>query len=223
MNEIMLVHISTGFIALVAGAMAVVARKGGPQHSSSGTWFCVSMLVLGVTAAVLGPFKSPPDSPVGGLLVCYFVATAWMTARRKDGKAALFEKAACLLVLVCAAVTIREGFLALSPTAEPVPGPFALFAFASVCLLSGIGDLVFVLRGRLSAKQRLARHLRRMCLAFFIATGSFFIGQQDIMPQFVRGSPILYFLGFSPIAVMAFWLVRLRLRRIIPVPLSHRA
>jgi hypothetical protein len=54
-----------------------------------------------------------------------------------------------------------------------------------------------------------------MCFAFFIATGSFFIGQQDIMPESVRGSPLLLVLGFSPFAIMAFWLVRLRVAKMI--------
>jgi hypothetical protein len=49
-----------------------------------------------------------------------------------------------------------------------------------------------------------------MCFAFFIATGSFFLGQQDVLPRAVRGSPILFLLAFAPFAIMAFWLVRLR-------------
>ena len=215
MNAVMLVHISAGFIALVSGAMAIAARKGGPEHASAGTWFVVSMLVLGVTASALAPFKSPPDSPIGGLFVCYFVATSWMTARRRDGKPGMFEKVACLLVLVCAAATVREGFLVLSSSTPQVPGPGALFAFAGICFFAGMGDLIFVLRGKLSARQRLSRHLWRMCFALFIATGSFFIGQQDIMPASVRGSPILFVLGFAPFAVMAFWLTRLRFAKAV--------
>jgi len=74
------IHIAGGVIALVCGAVAVSVRKGSAVHVSAGTWFCVAMLVLGVTASILAPFKSPPDSPVGGIMVCYFVATAWMTA-----------------------------------------------------------------------------------------------------------------------------------------------
>jgi hypothetical protein len=49
-----------------------------------------------------------------------------------------------------------------------------------------------------------------MCFALFIATGSFFLGQQDVMPKAVRGSPILFVLAFAPFAVMLFWLVRVR-------------
>jgi hypothetical protein len=54
-----------------------------------------------------------------------------------------------------------------------------------------------------------------MCFAFFVATGSFFLGQQDIMPMTVRGSPILFVLGLAPLALMLFWLVRLRFAKAI--------
>jgi hypothetical protein len=78
-----------------------------------------------------------------------------------------------------------------------------------MCLLAGLLDLNAILR-RLSSVQRISRHLWRMCFAFFIATGSFFLGQQDVLPRAVRGSPVLFVLAFAPFAVMAFWLVRMR-------------
>jgi hypothetical protein len=40
--------------------------------------------------------------------------------------------------------------------------------------------------------------------------GSFLLGQQDALPVALRGSPITFVLAFAPLAVMAFWLVRLR-------------
>ena len=49
-----------------------------------------------------------------------------------------------------------------------------------------------------------------MCFAFFIATGSFFLGQQDVLPEAVRGSPLLFVPAFAPFGLMAFWLVRVR-------------
>ena len=54
-----------------------------------------------------------------------------------------------------------------------------------------------------------------MCFAFFIATGSFFLGQQDVLPKALRGSPILFVLAFAPFAVMLFWLVRIRFAKTI--------
>jgi hypothetical protein len=63
-----------------------------------------------------------------------------------------------------------------------------------------------VLLKQLTSGQRIRRHLWRMCFAFFIATGSFFLGQQRVMPVAVRGSPVLFALAFAPFAVMLFWL-----------------
>jgi len=49
--------------------------------------------------------------------------------------------------------------------------------------------------------------------AFFVATGSFFLGQQKILPQAVRGSLILVVMALAPIALMLFWLVWVRFSR----------
>jgi hypothetical protein len=207
MSALMWIHIAGGMIALLTGAVAVAVRKGGRVHGSAGTWFCASMLVLGVTASILGPLKTPPDSPLGGMLVCYFVATAWMAARRRDGTAGMFEMLACLFVLGAAAAT---AWAAVTGAATTPAGAGPVFVFAGACLLAGLGDLRTILRRRLTPAQRLSRHLWRMCVAFFIATGSFFLGQQDVLPQAVRGSPVLFVLAFAPFAVMLFWLARLR-------------
>ncbi|HEX8626251.1 MAG TPA: hypothetical protein VF782_14415 [Allosphingosinicella sp.] len=206
MSALLWLHIAGGSIALAAGAVAALARKGGRLHGSAGGLFAAAMIVLGVTASILEPFRDPPGSPAGGIIVCYFVATAWVTARRRDGIAGRFERVACAFALLGAAAAFWGGF-----TGETTPaGPAPVFAFAALCLLAGLGDLNFILRGRLTARQRLSRHVWRICFAFFIATGSFFLGQQDALPQGLRGSALLFVPAFAPFALMAFWLVRLR-------------
>ena len=214
MLELLLwVHIAAGIAAIPLGTIAVAVRKGGWLHAQAGTGFFAAMLLLGVSAAILEPFRTPePGSPIGPLLVCYFVGTSWVAARRRDGTAGKFELIACALALGAAAVIAWDGF-AGGATTPAGRGP--LFFFAGVCLLGGLGDLNAILRTRLTAAQRVRRHLWRMCFAFFIATGSFFLGQQDVLPQAVRGSPILFVLAFAPLAVMAFWLVRLRFAKAI--------
>lgn len=222
---ILAAHIGGGIVAILAGAVAVGARKGGSVHRLAGTWFFASMLVLGVTAAILEPFREPdPGSPLIGLAVCYFVLTSWVTARRRDGSTGWFEIGACVAALGIAAATLW-GAMTGGSTSPVGQGP--VFALAGIFLLAGLGDLNVILRKKLTAAQRLSRHLWRMCFAFFIATGSFFIGQQDVLPQAARGSPILFVLGFAPLAIMLFWLVRIRfakpLRRLtgsFPLPVA---
>jgi hypothetical protein len=201
------IHIAAGLLALPSGALAVAARKGGRLHARAGTCFFGSMLVLGVTAAILEPFRAIPGSPISGLFVCYFITTSWVTARRRDGTTGRFEILACAVALGTAAIMAWGGFTGATTPAGRGP----VFALAGICLLAGLLDLNAILRRTLTPVQRISRHLWRMCFAFFIATGSFFLGQQDVLPAAVRGSPILFVLAFAPFAVMAFWLVRVRI------------
>jgi uncharacterized membrane protein len=210
MNLLMAIHIAAGLLALPTGATAVAARKGGLLHRRAGNLFFAAMVVLGITAAILEPFRTPPGSPIAGLFVLYFVATSWVAARRTDGRTGKFEMLACAVALGTA---VMMAWAAITGDATTPIGKGPVFAVATVCLLAGLLDLNAVLRKRLTYAQRIARHLWRMCIAFFIATGSFFLGQQDVLPAAMRGSPILFFLAFAPFAVMAFWLFRVRLKK----------
>ena len=212
MNALTWIHITGGSIAILAGTVAVAAGKGGRIHSGAGTWFVAAMLVLGSTASVLARAKGDSGLGLGGLLTCYFVATSWMTVRRRDGTTGRFEIAACALALGAAAAI---AWSALAGEATTPAGTAPLFGFAGICLLAGLGDLRAVLLRKLTPARRLSRHLWRMCFAFFIATGSFFLGQQDVMPKAVRGSLMLFVLAFAPVAVMLFWLVRLRFAKAV--------
>ena len=209
MDILMGAHIAGGVLALVAGAVAVAARKGGRLHARAGTWFVGAMLFLWVSATVLDVLEGKPASAMGNIFIAYFVGTSWAAARRRDGTTGRFEVLACALALGLAAMIAWGAFTGTAGSTPVGEGP--LFVLAAACLLAGALDLNAILRRKLSGPQRISRHLWRMCAAFFIATGSFFLGQQDVMPEAVRGSPALFVLAFAPFAVMAFWLVRVRL------------
>ena len=196
MNIILWSHVAGGMIAVVAGFVAVGARKGSRAHMLAGTWFAASMLLLGMSAAMLVGLGPDDDRGIVGLLTCYFVATSWVTARRRDGTTGKFEIIACAVALSGAAGYMWYGLAGGSTPAGPGP----IFVFAGVLLIAGLGDLNVIVRRKLTAAQRLSRHLWRMCFAFFMATASFFLGQQDVLPAAVRGSPILYVLAFAPLA-----------------------
>jgi len=212
MNVLLAAHVGAGLLALVSGTIAGAARKGGPLHARAGSWFLAAMLGLGVTASILEPFRSPPGSPLAGIFVCYFVVTGWAAGRSRDGRTGRFELLACIAALGFAAATAWGGLSGASTTPA---GRGPVFILAGLCLLAGLGDLRAVLRRKLTPSQRIARHLWRMCFAFFIATGSFFLGQQQVMPAAIRGSPILFVLAFAPFALMLFWLVRIRFPKVV--------
>jgi hypothetical protein len=95
----------------------------------------------------------------------------------------------------------------------PKPGvPTGMIFFLGfVALLAATGDLRMLVRGVYGTK-RIVRHLWRMCFSFFIATGSFFLGQQQVFPKAWRGSVVWFVPALLPLAAMIYWLVRVRLK-----------
>ena len=65
-------------------------------------------------------------------------------------------------------------------------------------------------RGGISGRPRVTRHLWRMCCGLFFATGSFFLGQQQVFPALLRGSIFLTVLALLPFPLMIYWLIRVR-------------
>jgi len=205
-------HISGGAIAVLAGATALAARKGSPLHRAAGTIFFISMLIGASSAAVLGYAAEPRDfgDVVGGAITVYLVATAYVAAKRADNKAGVFEYVACAV----AAMGGAAGFIGTAQQAAAgtalyngIPG----YIFASVASFAALLDLSVILRRGIAGRQRIARHLWRMMLGFFVAVGSFFPGQIHLFPKAVREVEpviILFLPAFSLVAIMIFWLVR---------------
>jgi hypothetical protein len=52
-----------------------------------------------------------------------------------------------------------------------------------------------------------------MCFGLFIATGSFFLGQQQVFPSWIRKTNILIVPAILPLGLLIFWLVRVRLTK----------
>jgi hypothetical protein len=68
-------------------------------------------------------------------------------------------------------------------------------------------------RGGVSGAQRIVRHLWRMSFALFFATGSFFLGQQQVFPAFIRNANVLFIPALLPLVLMMFWVVRVAFAR----------
>jgi uncharacterized membrane protein len=210
--EITLIHVGAGSLALLSGAVALSVRKGDGPHRVAGTVFFLSMLVMAASAIYLSVIYSKTMFIIGGALVIYMLATAWVAARRKDGQSGVFETGA---FLVATAGALIFGLAAAGGAEGPGDGVGVevYYVFGGVLALAAILDLSVILRGGVAGKQRIARHLWRMCAGMFVATGSFFLGQQQVLPAFVRGSPVLFVFAFAPLAIMVFWLIRIWLTK----------
>jgi len=170
------------------------------------------MLSLAASGAYLGFMKHQILNGLMGILTFYLVATAWWTARRRDGQTGIFDWGALVVPLAVGAALAIYGLEAANSQTGSKGGypAVAYFTFASVALLFAAGDVRMLVRGGFSGTQRIARHLRRMCFALFIAAGSFFLGQQQVFPAALRKTNVLFIPALLPLILMIFWLFRVR-------------
>jgi uncharacterized membrane protein len=209
---ILVLHICGGILGLLSGTVAMSLRKGSRRHAVAGNVFVIAMLCMAASGSYLGFMKHQMNNVFGGILTIYLVTTAWATARRREGETGIFDWAGFLVALAIGALSVAHGLEKATGrigSDDGVPAGMNIF-MGSVILLAAAGDLRMLVCGSLSGTQRLVRHLWRMCFGLFIATGSFFIGQQQVFPAFIRKTNILFIPGILPLILMIFWLVRVR-------------
>jgi uncharacterized membrane protein len=212
LSPLLIIHICGGSAGLLAGTIAMVVRKGGRWHRVAGQVFVGGMLCLGASGAVIAYTRAEPPNIIAGLLAMYMVTTAWLTGRHEDGRTRAFDWLALMCALGFAAYLWPLGVGALHRPERMVNGVPAAMSFflGSVVLLAAVGDVRMLARGGITGSRRIGRHAWRMSFGLFIASGSFFIGQQQVFPFRWRGSIVLMVLGLFPLGLLVFWVVRLR-------------
>jgi uncharacterized membrane protein len=222
MSTMLIVHIAAGAVAILSGSVAVLARKGERVHRASGAVFVMSMLIMATTATYMAIELGQTGNMFAGPLVLYLVATSWMAVRRKENTVGTFEYIAFAVAVVMAGLSLYSGITGLGAPADALgPGrvPTRTIGIAATLLgtalaLAALFDLKVIVRGGIAGAARIARHLWRMCLAFFVATGSFFLGQMKVMPDWVlQVRPVLFALAFAPLVFLIVWMIRVRLTR----------
>jgi uncharacterized membrane protein len=206
---LLILHILAGTVGLLSGTFAIAVRKGSRIHRASGNIFTVAMLTLASSALCLAIMRSQHGNVVGSILTFYMITTAWLAGRRRVlGK---LDFAALLVGIGGAAAIITLGVWTVHHPDKNAPAAMCFF-MAGVLLFAAAGDIRMLARGGISGRPRITRHLWRMCFGLFIATGSFFLGQQQVFPAFLRGSVFLTVLAVLPFPLMIYWLIRVRFK-----------
>jgi len=207
---VLIFHICAGITGILSGAAAMTFRKGSRWHGLVGNVFFVAMLVMGSSATYLAFLKHQWNNLFGGILACYLVTTAWLTARRRAGETNAFDWGAFVVGSAIAVCIFAFGIEAARNPEGAISGvPAGMFFFmGSVALLAAAGDIRMIARGGVFGPKRIVRHLWRMCFSFFIATGSFFLGQQQVFPVAWRGAAVWFVPALLPLVLLIFWVFR---------------
>lgn len=211
MSLITYIHIITGAVAILAGALALFAIKGSRLHRTVGQIFFLAMTIMAAAGVYLAIVAPMAISVLVGVFTIYLVATSWMAARRTGNRIHLSDYLALATALGVAAGGFALGLEAQSSPSGLKDGlpAFPHYFFGGLGLLAAAGDIRMIAKRAIIGKQRIARHLWRMCFAYFIAAGSLFTGPgATVFPQAIRDSGILNIPEPLILAIMLFWLVR---------------
>ena len=205
-------HVLAGILALVFGYVALYATKGATLHRRSGMLFVYAMVTLSLSGALMDALKTWTISVnvVAGLMTFYFVTTGLLTVRPRAQGSLWIDRAAVAFVLTVSVLAFVAG---LDMMRRGRPETIPSFIFGIVGLLAATGD-IRALRGRvMQGARRIARHLWRMCFAMWVAAASFFWGPPRRVPEVIRIPALQAVAVLLPVAVMLYWLWRLRGRK----------
>jgi len=215
MQVLLPLHIVAGGLAIILGAVALLAAKGRALHRKSGILFVYAMVTMGLSASILALRNGFNPNFLGGLTSAYFVLTALTTVRPVSLWSRRLNLAAMVVAFALALLEIGLGVKALASPhwmINGVPGPM-MFFMAAITLMGSAGDLRVMRAGPLRGAPRLKRHLWRMCFALFIATGSFFSIRSRvarILPEPFLSAPMRALPVLLVFLAMFYWLWRVR-------------
>lgn len=204
-------HVILGTLAVIVGAIALGSRKGRTVHVNAGRVFVVSMGVASVLGAILGALKyeSYWITFHAGILGATLVASGVLAVRiRVRAARKWFTSIAAVNALNAVALFVAGWHATSLPDARlygfAAEDYFFLFGMAAI---ASIGDFRMCFAKQISDRHRIAQHLLRMCIGFFIAAGSAFTGPgASAFPEPVQNSGILSLPELLIIILMLFWL-----------------
>lgn len=214
-------HIGGGALGMLSGAAAILSPKGRPFHRAMGRVFFVSMFICYAVGAGVAPFLETGQRPnfVAGVFALYLLITAWRAARIREAQSGWPEYlglGAALVISGLGALFMYQGAQAPSGTIDGSP-PQAFLLFLIAGLAAAAGEVNVILRRGISGAARIGRHLWRMCMSLFIASASFFLGQEQMLPEGMIGSPIQIGAVVFPLLAIPVWLILSRIAKRKPI------
>ncbi len=224
-DTILVLHILGGTLGILTGFVAIAVSKGQQLHRVAGKVFFAAMFISYLLAAMVAPFLNSGQRPnsVAALLALYLLFSGVSAARRRTFTASWRERAGLVVAVFVTTMGMWFAATGLQSESGTVDGspPQAFAIFILTGFAATLGELRVLKQGGLSPRDRQKRHLWRMCMSFFIACGSFFLGQPQVFPGWFNASFLPHLLTLAPLAAMVFFLIRLN--RVNPVnPVNQR-
>ena len=215
MSALLFVHVALGGIAVFVGAVAFSTRKGATMHVRFGRWFSVAMVASSVLGAVLGAidYDQYLITVFGAVLSITLIVGGVQTVRdgTKPGSPIAYGSAG-RNGLNATAIIVAGAMAKRAADSELLGFPAEDYFFlAGMALVALVGDIAYFLKRNTTSRHRVARHLWRMSLGFFIAAGSAFTGPgMSAYPMYIQESGVLFLPELIILMTMMFWFIKVR-------------
>ncbi|MBB3060561.1 hypothetical protein [Microbulbifer rhizosphaerae] len=225
-HTVLIIHIVTGAIAVIAGFIGLLVKKGSLLHKRLGKGFVVAMLIMAGSGAIIAIVKPMAISTIAAAFTAYLVITSLWIVQNKSKQ---LSGRHYITPVVSAAIALAGGYCAFLAAGDEYGvmdgfGAEPYLFFAVLALICCILDIRLLASKGLTATHRLARHLWRMCFALFIAIGSFIERGAKILPESIQQSLWLELLDKLVLLVVLFWFIKLfispRLKSGVPSPVT---
>lgn len=190
------IHAALGSIALLAGTLALLVKKGSFLHKKSGLTFYVAMILsstLAMCIALLPKHTSPFLFSIG-IFSLYFVLTGKRALRLKHKNSTLFwDKIISVIMLITSLL------MALLPIVLTQKIQVILAVFGTAGVIFSIRDLQNFKNSKVLRRKWLQLHIGKMTGGYIAATTAFVVVNQIFpgitgwfIPSIV-GSLIIYY------------------------------
>jgi uncharacterized membrane protein len=182
----LIVHIASGFTALLTGAVALATRKGGKLHRGAGKSFFWGMFGVLVTSCCLSIIRPNIFLFLIGIFSFYLAFTGYrilhigkatmaLKATAVDWLVSGFTFVASLFMLAGSFINLQTFSIAFNPI---------LLVFGIICAGFAANDLrnYKVVKLNKSKHEWLFVHISRMCGAFIAATTAFAVINLTFLP-----------------------------------------
>jgi len=167
-------HVGFGGIALISGAISIIAKKGNWLHKKSGKVFYYTLLKSALISLVVSlmPNHQSPFFFCLGLFSLYFIIGGFrsLAFKKKNVSFRLDKIIACLIIIV--------GLLMMTyPILLNGRINIVLFYFGAVSIVFGAIDLLIFKNSNRTRKNWLNIHLTKMIGAYLVAVTAFIVNQ----------------------------------------------
>ena len=200
-QTLIIVHAAFGGIALVAGFVSMMAKKGRRTHKKAGVVFYYSMLISTITAMVVAflPNHQSPFLFAIGIFSLYFILTGRRALRFKRNNPKLQTDN-----WISRAMIVVGLLMIFLPVLIAKNLNIVLFVFAIVGIIFSARDLMYFKNPDKLKENWLKLHLGKMLGAYISATTAFVV-VNDFFPSFYGWFVPGIVGGF----VIAYWIRKL--------------